>query len=80
MEIQILSFGIAKDIVGGSSFKHTVAEGTTVEELKASLLEQYPAFQELTAVAIAVNNEYARDQQVIHPNDEVVIIPPVSGG
>jgi molybdopterin converting factor small subunit len=80
MELTVLSFGIAKDIVGGPSCTATLSEGATVGDLKHTLLRQYPDFQELASLAIAVNNAYAKDNQVLTPNDEVVIIPPVSGG
>ena len=29
---------------------------------------------------VAINQEYATDDQAIHPGDEIAIIPPVSGG
>jgi len=29
---------------------------------------------------VAVNTEYADDNTVLCPNDEIVLIPPVSGG
>jgi molybdopterin converting factor small subunit len=31
-------------------------------------------------IVVAVNAEYADDDLVVHPNDEVCLIPPVSGG
>ena len=34
----------------------------------------------LPRCAVAVNHEYATDDQPLHPGDEVAIIPPVSGG
>ncbi|MEN0005343.1 MAG: MoaD/ThiS family protein [Bacteroidota bacterium] len=80
MELTILSFGIAKDIVGGPQCQLNVPAEITAKELKAQLLQQYPAFQDLRSLAIAINNTYATDDQVISPTDEVVLIPPVSGG
>ena len=80
MKIQILAFGIAKDIVGGSQLDLTVNAGTTVEQLKSSLSQQFPRFSGLASLAIAVNSEYADDQQILNADDEIVIIPPVSGG
>lgn len=80
MQIKILAFGIARDIVGGSKLEFTITEAATVGELKASLLSQFPTFEKLRSLAIAVNSEYAEDDQVISPNDEIVLIPPVSGG
>jgi len=78
--MKVLAFGIAKDIVGGAVINLDVAAGTTVMELKKTILNAYPAFEKLTALSIAVNNEYAEDTQIISTGDEVVLIPPVSGG
>jgi molybdopterin converting factor subunit 1 len=79
MNIKILAFGIAKEIVGGSSAELVIA-GTTIGALKENLVQLYPALTQLTAFSIAVNGEYAPPEKVIKPGDEVAIIPPVSGG
>jgi len=78
--MEILAFGIAKDIVGGATINLDIAAETTVIELKKTILNAYPAFEKLTALSIAVNNEYAEDAQIISTGDEIVLIPPVSGG
>lgn len=80
MEVKILAFGIAKDILGGASLSVELPEQPTVGQLKAYLCGAYPDFEKLASFAIALNTEYAEDQQAIQPGDEVVIIPPVSGG
>ncbi|MBC9931154.1 molybdopterin converting factor subunit 1 [Chitinophaga qingshengii] len=75
----LLFFGVAKDIAGAAKidFPETV---TRVAELKQWLYERYPAIQQLNSLMIAVNREYAADEQIIHLEDEVAVIPPVSGG
>ncbi|MCB0550653.1 MAG: molybdopterin converting factor subunit 1 [Phaeodactylibacter sp.] len=80
MEVKILAFGIAKDILGGTTLSVELPEQPTVGQLKAHLCRAYPAFEKLASFAIALNTEYADDQEAIQPGDEVVIIPPVSGG
>ncbi len=80
MEIKILAFGIARDILGGSKLTVEMPTQPTVGQLKAHLCESYPAFEQLASFAIALNTEYADDGQAIQAGDEVVIIPPVSGG
>ena len=80
MKIEILAFGIARDIFGASTISLEAQESSTVKQLLEDLNEQYPALQELRSVAIAINTEYASMEQVIKPGDEVVIIPPVAGG
>jgi molybdopterin converting factor subunit 1 len=79
MKINILAFGIAKEILGGGAVEIQL-EANTVERLMASLVLQYPALKQLSSFSIAVNNEYALPGSIIKPGDEVAIIPPVSGG
>lgn len=80
MQLNILAFGIAKDIVGGSLISFDIQEGASVGMLKKALLSQFPRFGNLVSLAIGVNEEYAKDDVVLKATDEIVIIPPVSGG
>lgn len=80
MMVNILAFGIAKDILGSSQLSIELPESATVGQLKAQLCERYPAFEKLASLSIALNTSYAADDASIEPTDEVVIIPPVSGG
>ncbi|MFZ2897151.1 MAG: molybdopterin converting factor subunit 1 [Saprospiraceae bacterium] len=80
MKLNVLAFGITKDILGGAELKIELPDGATVSDLKQELVRRYPAFGRLRALAIAVNSEYAEGDQVLHERDEVALIPPVSGG
>ena len=80
MKINILAFGIAKDIINGSTLGLEISDGTTVGELKTQLTSQFPEFEKLRSLAIAVNQEYQEDDFLLSEKDEIVIIPPVSGG
>lgn len=79
MMISVKLFGIAKDIVGTSTLKiaHQIS---TVDDLLMYLKSEYPEFQKLTSLLVAVNDEYALPEAAISDTDEVAIIPPVSGG
>ena len=55
-------------------------EGTNIGQLKKKLLIQYPDFQKLRSLSLAVGTEYRSEDIVLRASDEVVIIPPVSGG
>lgn len=80
MKVKILAFGIAKDIVGGKSGEMEFSENATIAEVKSALTDKYPDFEQLRKFSIAVNESYQEDQYVIKEGDELVIIPPVSGG
>lgn len=80
MKIKVLAFGIAKDIIGGSYLNLEVPADTTVHLLKERLRQDFPSFDRLSSLAIAVNAEYVTDEQTLREQDEIVLIPPVSGG
>lgn len=78
--LEILAFGITRDILGGPALRLEVPDTLTVGQLRAQLLEQYPALRGLSSLGIARNSQYAADEEFIQAQDEVVLIPPVSGG
>lgn len=78
--MEVLAFGIVKDIFGGSSINIEVNNALNVDGLKLVLEEKFLELKRLTSYMVAVNNEYAMAKDSIQPNDEVAIIPPVSGG
>lgn len=79
MKVNILAFGIAKEILGKNQLAVDF-DGSTSQDLKKSLEEQFPRLQQLPSYLVAVNNEYVIDPVVINSNAEIAIIPPVSGG
>jgi molybdopterin converting factor subunit 1 len=80
MKINVLAFGIAKDILGYTSSDIIVEDRSSIAELKKKLTDTYPKFEALAKFDIAVNQEYQEDGYILNSNDEVAIIPPVSGG
>ncbi len=80
MKLQILLFGITKDIVGQSKLSCELPEQSTVPDLLENLKATYPALQDLRSLMVAVNNEYGQKEQTLRAGDEVALIPPVSGG
>ncbi len=79
MTLEILAFGIAKEIFGGKTLS-IETDGETVGALKEQLEAAYPPLGKLASYMVAVNDEYAADDRVLISTDEVAIIPPVSGG
>ena len=77
--IKVKLFGIAKDIVGNRNL--IINESLeTAGELLQYLRTEYPEFAKLKSLLIAINDEYAFPESTIDQDDEVAIIPPVSGG
>lgn len=80
MKVNILAFGIAREILGSSSMELEVGNSTSVSTLKEELSERFPKFKSLVKFDLAVNEEYRSDDFGLTEGDEVAIIPPVSGG
>lgn len=80
MKIQIVAYGIAKDILRQRKLTMEMTDGHTLGALRESLFRQYPEFGKLKSVAFAVGDEYRKDEFPLHEGAEVAIIPPVSGG
>jgi molybdopterin converting factor small subunit len=80
MKIQLTAFGIAKDILQSKSLEIELRDGDTISTLKQNLFVKYPDFLSLKSISFAVGENYQADTYTLHDNDEVVIIPPVSGG
>ena len=52
----------------------------SIADVREQLIAEYPAFGELVSFAIARNEEYAANDEVVEKGDVLAIIPPVSGG
>ena len=79
MQVRVLFFGVLKDLLSSSGEAVTLPEGATVAQLMEHLRNggAHPVW---SALAVAVNREYAAASAVLHDGDEVALLPPVSGG
>ncbi|SHF91870.1 molybdopterin converting factor subunit 1 [Ornithinibacillus halophilus] len=76
--IKVLFFAQLQDALGSDSIK-IEEDSLSVYDLKQQLKNDYPTLQ-LDGVMVAVNEEYALDEDIISSGDIVAFIPPVSGG
>jgi MoaE-MoaD fusion protein len=79
MNVRILPFGVLKESLGSDPFALELPRGATVADLLARLGVQAPMVETL-GIAVSVNAEYAERKQVLRENDEIGLLPPVSGG
>jgi len=79
MQVHVLPFGVLKEALGSDPFALDLPGGATVADLLARIGVQAPAVEKL-GIAVSVNAEYAARSQVLRENDEVGLLPPVSGG
>ncbi len=81
MRIHLRFFAIVRDRAGLSESVLELAAGSTVEDVKAHLAISYPAIADfMPRIAFAVNQEYVPTTTELHDDDELALIPPVSGG
>jgi molybdopterin synthase catalytic subunit/molybdopterin converting factor small subunit len=81
MKIEVLLFGLLKDIVGRSSETLELADGARVRDVLAYYSQKIPRFEAMIpALAVSVSQEYALPYRALREGDEVGLLPPVSGG
>jgi len=80
MNLNILAFGIVKEIFQNSLVEVELNGAPTISNLRSVIEKDYPRLKQLASYMIAVNNEYATADLIIDAKDEIAIIPPVSGG
>ncbi|HXZ28117.1 MAG TPA: molybdenum cofactor biosynthesis protein MoaE [Terriglobales bacterium] len=81
MQVRVLFFGMLKDVVGRGSDSMALPAGATLADLLARYQEEFPRLEQfLPSLALSVNQEYAAAGQPLRENDEVALLPPVSGG
>ncbi len=70
-----------KDMVGKPADEIELPDGASVRDVLARYESQIPTLkQSLPSLALAVNQQYARPDTRLQADDEVALLPPVSGG
>jgi MoaE-MoaD fusion protein len=81
MQIRVLFFGILKDLAGRASDSLTLPENAVLSDLVEHYEKLIPGFDNvLPSLAMSVNQEYAGPNAKLKQDDEVALLPPVSGG
>ncbi len=80
MKLRLVPFGIAREIMDGDGEVKEIKGVRTTGELKTYLNKNYDRLAQLKHFRLAVNEEYRDDDFILSEDDEVIIIPPVSGG
>ena len=81
MKIRIKFFAILRERTGRSETTTEIAAGSTVADLWRQLQGEYPKL-DVPGIRLlyAVNQNYVSVDHKLNDNDEVVFLPPVSGG
>jgi molybdopterin converting factor subunit 1 len=79
--VRVRLFARARDLAGADAVSVDLPPAATVAALRAALSDRVPPLAPLLArSAVAVNHDFAADDHVLTPADELAVIPPVSGG
>jgi molybdopterin synthase catalytic subunit len=73
-------FASLRERAGASEIELELSEGADVSALKRALEAKVPALGSLSHVRAALDRTYAGDDARVAPEQEIALIPPVSGG
>ena len=76
MQITVRLFAMLRERAGAPEVTLDQPDGARVRDA----LDSLAGLAEGIPLVMAVNREYADDQRVLDPGDELALIPPVSGG
>jgi molybdopterin synthase catalytic subunit/molybdopterin converting factor small subunit len=82
MKVRVRLFAVLRERAQSDEVELELGEGATVADA-LSALGKFPSLAELLErlpVAMAVNRDYADPSTELGPDDELALIPPVSGG
>jgi MoaE-MoaD fusion protein len=81
MRVRVLFFGMLKDLAGKSSEVLELPESASVADVLVHYQAHLPRLKDsLPSLAVAVNQQYAGPETKLKLDDEVALLPPVSGG
>jgi molybdopterin converting factor subunit 1 len=81
MRVRVRFFAALREIVGQDEAVLELSEGSTCEDVWSRLVEEFPALgSRRKTLTAAVNRRYAPFNDPLQDGDEIVFIPPVSGG
>jgi molybdopterin synthase catalytic subunit len=76
VEVTVRLFAMLRERAGAPEVTLELPEGARVRDA----LDSLASLAEGLPLVMAVNREYASEEQVLDPGDELALIPPVSGG
>ena len=81
INVTIKLFAAYQEVYGKSEIKISFPQTTTVEDILDYLIREKPELEKLRNVTrFGVNLQFVTADTVINEGDEIVLIPPVSGG
>jgi MoaE-MoaD fusion protein len=81
MQVRVLFFGVLKDLVGQAEDSLSLPERAILRDVLSYYEARIPELKALSSsIAMSINQQYAPPESKLEPQDEVALLPPVSGG
>lgn len=80
ISVAVRLFAHAREAAGAASLQVQVAEGARADAVWAALPPEVCAVLDPATTRIAVNGEWADAASPVAEDDELALVPPVSGG
>ncbi len=78
---RVLFFATLRDITGVKETSVEFGQGARIADIKAMVLEKFPALaRSMDTLIVALNHEFAGDEDLVPGGAEIAMFPPVSGG
>ena len=81
MKVRVKLYAAFREALGRDEVELDMPDDATVAQVRRKLVEQFPKFGALGETGlVAINQEFVRGEARVRDGDEVVFLPPVSGG
>jgi molybdopterin converting factor subunit 1 len=78
---RVLFFATLRDITGVKETSIDFLYGAKIADIKTAVLEKFPALEKnMDTLIVALNHEFAADEDIVSDGAEIAMFPPVSGG
>ena len=81
MRIEVKMFAAARELAGQETIEVEVGEAAVASDVLQAIGDELPEItQLLRACRLAIDNSYATDDTRVSEQNQIALIPPVSGG
>jgi sulfur-carrier protein len=81
IQISIKLFAVYQEIIGSSEITQELPVGACAGDVLLGLINKYPQLAQWQSVTrLGVNLDFVEADRTLQDGDELVLIPPVSGG
>jgi sulfur-carrier protein len=81
IQVSIKLFAVYQEVIGESEITQSLPIGTAAGDVLQGLIDKYPQLEEWRSVTrLGINLDFVEFDRQLQDGDELVFIPPVSGG